>query len=38
MVEKGIQGGIYHAIHRCAKANNKYMNNHDKNKESSTST
>ena len=35
MVEKGIGGGICHAIHRYAKANNKYMNNHDENKESS---
>ena len=25
MVEKGTRGGICHAIHRCAKANNKYM-------------
>ena len=30
MVEKGIQGRICRAIHRYAKANNKYMNNHDK--------
>ena len=35
MVEKGIGGGICHAIHRYAKANNKYMNNYDENKESS---
>ena len=35
MVGKGIRGGICHAIHRYAKANNKYMNNYDKNKESS---
>ena len=35
MVEKGIRGGIYHAIHRYAKANNKYMKNYDKNNESS---
>ena len=35
MVEEGIRGGIYHAIHRHAKANNKYMKNYDKNKESS---
>ena len=34
MVEKGIRGGICHAIHRYAKAN-KYMKNYDKNKESS---
>ena len=34
MVEEGIRGGI-HGIHRYAKANNKYMTNYDKNKESS---
>ena len=25
MIEKGISGGICHAIHRDAKANNKYI-------------
>ena len=35
MVEKGIKGGIYHAIHRYAKANNKCLKNFDKNEESS---
>ena len=35
MVEKGIKGGIYHAIYRYAKADNKYMKNYDENKESS---
>ena len=35
MVEKGIRGGTCHAIHRYAKANNKYMKDYDKNKESS---
>ena len=35
MVEKGIRGGICHAIHRYAKANNMHMKNYDKNKESS---
>ena len=34
MVEKGIRGGICHAIHRYAKANNKYMKNYEKNEES----
>ena len=35
MVEKGIRGGTYHAIHRYAKTNNKYMKDYDKNSESS---
>ena len=35
MVEKGIRGGICHAIHWYKKANNKYMKDYDKNKESS---
>ena len=35
MVEEGIRGRICHSIHRYAKANNKYMKDYDKNKESS---
>ena len=35
MVEKGIRGGICHAIHRYAKANKKYMKDYNKSKESS---
>ena len=35
MVEEGIIFGICHVIHWYAKANNKYMKNYDKNKESS---
>ena len=34
-LEKGIRGGICHAIHRYAKANHKYMKDYDKNNESS---
>ena len=33
-VEKGIRGGICHATHQYATANNKYVKDHDKNKES----
>ena len=32
-VEKSIRGGIWHAIYRYVKANNKYMKEYDKNKE-----
>ena len=35
MLGKGIRGGICHAIHRHAKANNKYMKNYNKDKEES---
>ena len=35
MVEEGIRGGIWHSIHRYAKANNKYMKNYNNNEESS---
>ena len=35
MVEKGIRGGICHAIYRYAKANKKYMKNYNKDKEES---
>ena len=35
MDEKGIRGRICLAIHRYAKANNKYMKNYDKNTASS---
>ena len=35
MVEKGIKGGIYHAMHRYAKANNNYMKDYNKDEEES---
>ena len=35
MVVRGIRTGICHAIHRHTKANNKYVKDYDKNKESS---
>ena len=35
MVEEGIRRGICHAIQRCAKVNNKYMNDYDRKKKPS---
>ena len=35
MIEEGIRGGICHAVHRYAKANNEYMKDYDESKETS---
>ena len=35
MVANGIREGIYHAIHKYAVANNKYVKNYDKDKKPS---
>ena len=35
MVGKGTRGGICHSVYRYARANNKYIKNYNKNKESS---
>ena len=35
MIEEGIRGGICHAVHRYAKANNRYMKDYIESKESS---
>ena len=35
LVEKGIRGGICYSFNRYAKANNKYMKDYGKDKESS---
>ena len=35
LVEKGIRGAICHVVHKYLEANNKYMKNYDKKKESS---
>ena len=35
MIKKGIRGEICHSFYQYAKANNKYMKDYDKNKESS---
>ena len=32
IIEKGIRGGIWNAVHCYAKANNKYMQDYDENK------
>ena len=34
MIEKGTRGAICNTVHSCAKPNDKYIKNYDKNKES----
>ena len=38
MIEEGIRGGICHAVHRYAKANNEYMKDYDEVKNFHTSS
>ena len=33
MLEKDIRGGMFHAIHRYAKTNNRFLKDYNKNKE-----
>ena len=33
MFEKDIRGGMFHAIHRYAKTNNRFLKDYNKNKE-----
>ena len=35
VVEKGIRGGLCHSVNRYTKANEKYIKDYDRNKESS---
>ena len=35
MIEEGIRAGLCHTVHRYAKANNEYMKNYDRSRESS---
>ena len=35
MIKRGLRGRVCHSVHRHAKANNKYMEDYDKNKQSS---
>ena len=35
MVEKCVRGGMSHAMHKYAKANNKYIKNYNESKDSS---